>query len=112
MCIRDSLNGTARLFRANIIKPGTNDFVDGFDRDQVSIDGVNFSEPVSYTHLGWAKWHGGGKASSADSCFHHPCLHGKHQAARVCCIKRGMRYVRRRALDHAAARRNPKLNRK
>ncbi|RZA35379.1 MAG: TonB-dependent receptor [Lysobacteraceae bacterium] len=38
------LNGTARLFRANIIKPGTNDLVDGFDRDEVSTDGVNFSE--------------------------------------------------------------------
>ena len=29
------LNGTARLFRANIIKPGTNDLVDGFDEDEV-----------------------------------------------------------------------------
>ena len=35
------LDGTARLFRANIIEPGTNDLVDGFDRDRVSIDGVN-----------------------------------------------------------------------
>ena len=35
------LDGTARLFRANIIKPGTNDLVDGFDRDRVSIDGIN-----------------------------------------------------------------------
>jgi len=38
------LNGTARLFRANLFKPGTNDFVDDFDKDQVSIDGVNHSE--------------------------------------------------------------------
>ena len=36
------LNGTARLFRANIIEPGTNDLVDGFDRDKISIDGDNF----------------------------------------------------------------------
>nr|WP_245559074.1 TonB-dependent receptor [Arenimonas oryziterrae] len=36
------LNGTARLFRANIIRPGTNDLVAGFERDQVSIDGQNF----------------------------------------------------------------------
>ena len=28
------LNGTARLFRANIFKPGTNELVDGFDRDE------------------------------------------------------------------------------
>ena len=35
------LEGTARLFRANIIKPGTNELVSGFNRNQVSIDGVN-----------------------------------------------------------------------
>jgi len=35
------LEGTARLFRANIIRPGTNELVDGFDRDRVSIDGRN-----------------------------------------------------------------------
>lgn len=38
------LNGTARLFRANIFKTGTNDFVDGFDEDKVSLDGYNHSE--------------------------------------------------------------------
>jgi iron complex outermembrane receptor protein len=38
------LNGTARLFRANIIKPGTNDLADGFDEDEVSLDGYNHSE--------------------------------------------------------------------
>ncbi len=38
------LNGTARLFRANIIEPGTNDLVDGFDEDKVSLDGLNHSE--------------------------------------------------------------------
>ena len=38
------LNGTARLFRANIIQKGTNNFVPGFDKDKVSIDGENFSE--------------------------------------------------------------------
>jgi iron complex outermembrane recepter protein len=35
------LEGTARLFRANIIRPGTNELVSGFDRDRVSIDGRN-----------------------------------------------------------------------
>ena len=39
-----TLDGTARLFRANIIQPGTNDLVDGFDRDRVSIDGINEQE--------------------------------------------------------------------
>lgn len=38
------LNGTARLFRANIFEPGSNDFVDGFDPDKVAVDGVNHSE--------------------------------------------------------------------
>ncbi|WP_447584713.1 TonB-dependent receptor [Pseudoxanthomonas mexicana] len=37
------LNGTARLFRANIIDPGSNNFVPGFDKDEVSVDGQNFS---------------------------------------------------------------------
>ena len=37
------LKGSARLFRANIIKPGTNDLVDGFDPKKVSFDGKNES---------------------------------------------------------------------
>ncbi len=36
------LNGSARLFRANIIKKGTNDLVDGFDPAKISIDGHNY----------------------------------------------------------------------
>lgn len=35
------LDGTARLFRANIIRPGSNDLLGGFRRDRVSIDGRN-----------------------------------------------------------------------
>ncbi|TXI48709.1 MAG: TonB-dependent receptor [Lysobacter sp.] len=35
------LDGTARLFRAGIIEPGTNELRDDFDRDTVSIDGRN-----------------------------------------------------------------------
>ena len=38
------LKGSARLFRANIIKPGTNDFVNGFDFTKVSFDGKNESK--------------------------------------------------------------------
>ena len=33
--------GSARLFRANIIQPGTNDFVAGFDERRISTDGRN-----------------------------------------------------------------------
>ena len=40
--VRD-FDGSARAFRANIIKPGTNDFVDGFDEKKISIDGINSS---------------------------------------------------------------------
>jgi iron complex outermembrane receptor protein len=42
------LDGSARVFRANIIKPGTNDLVDGFDERKVSIDGIN-SQKVKNT---------------------------------------------------------------
>ncbi len=37
------LNGSARVFRANIIKKGTNELVDGFDLTKVSFDGKNES---------------------------------------------------------------------
>jgi len=51
------LSGSSRLFRANIIQPGTNDLVDGFDADKVSYDGVN-SQDLSITgsslRLKWA----------------------------------------------------------
>ena len=50
------LNGTARLFRANIIKPGTNELVAGFDRDQVSTDGVNFSELDTWGGSARLRW--------------------------------------------------------
>jgi iron complex outermembrane recepter protein len=35
------LEGTARLFRANIIQPGSNNFRSTFNRNQISIDGAN-----------------------------------------------------------------------
>ena len=38
------LDGSARLFRANIIQPGTNNLVPGFDRERVTYDGVNESK--------------------------------------------------------------------
>jgi iron complex outermembrane receptor protein len=41
-------DGSARLFRANIIKPGTNDLVDGFDAKKVAYDGQNTSELQNY----------------------------------------------------------------
>jgi iron complex outermembrane recepter protein len=41
-------SGSARLFRANIIKTGTNELVDGFDERKISIDGQNASELQNY----------------------------------------------------------------
>ncbi len=38
------LDGSARLFRANIIRPGSNDFAAGFDKKTISIDGQNESK--------------------------------------------------------------------
>jgi len=40
-----NLDGTARLFRANIIQAGSNDLIDGFEADSpISIDGQNRQE--------------------------------------------------------------------
>jgi iron complex outermembrane receptor protein len=50
------LNGTARLFRANIIEPGTNDFVAGFDENKVSQDGLNYSELESQGASARLRW--------------------------------------------------------
>ncbi|NOZ41745.1 MAG: TonB-dependent receptor [Alphaproteobacteria bacterium] len=36
-----SMDGTATVFRANIIKRGTDQLVSGFERDKVSLDGAN-----------------------------------------------------------------------
>jgi len=39
-----NLDGTARVFRANIIESGSNDLIDGFDPDEVFFDGQNRQE--------------------------------------------------------------------
>jgi iron complex outermembrane receptor protein len=49
-------DGSAILFRANIIQPGTDDLVPGFKRDEISIDGQNFQRFQSAganLHLTW-----------------------------------------------------------
>ena len=43
-----SLDGTARMFRANIIEPGTNHLVQGFNEETVFIDGGNKQELDSW----------------------------------------------------------------
>lgn len=50
------LDGTARLFRANVFNAGSNQLVDGFDADKVSIDGDNDQELRTYggsANLSW-----------------------------------------------------------
>jgi iron complex outermembrane receptor protein len=50
------LDGTARVFRANIIKPGTNDFVDDYDRFVVSQDGGNSQRVESLGLMTKLEW--------------------------------------------------------
>ncbi len=57
-----SLDGTARLFRANIIKPGTNDFADGFDERKISIDGRNEQNLDAFGGSVRLRWDLGGMA--------------------------------------------------
>jgi iron complex outermembrane receptor protein len=51
-----SLDGTARLFRAGIIERGTNDFVDGYDRDVVALDGRNEQELDAWGASARLRW--------------------------------------------------------
>jgi iron complex outermembrane receptor protein len=50
------LDGTARVFRANIIQPGTNDFVPGYDRRIVSYDGGNSQTVESTGFMAKLEW--------------------------------------------------------
>jgi iron complex outermembrane recepter protein len=58
-------DGSARLFRANIFKEGSNEFVDGFDEEKISIDGENRSELQSYGANLRVRWELGGVALNA-----------------------------------------------
>jgi iron complex outermembrane recepter protein len=54
------LNGSARVFRANIIKPGSNDVVDGFDPARVAQDGINNQDVKNTGGSVRLKWDLGG----------------------------------------------------
>jgi len=43
-----NLDGSAILFRANIIEPGTDNLVPGFERDKISLDGQNFQHVTEH----------------------------------------------------------------
>ncbi|MFO1336690.1 MAG: TonB-dependent receptor [Burkholderiaceae bacterium] len=64
-------DGSARLFRANIIKPGTNDLVDGFDPKKIANDGVNHSELQNYGANARLRWDLGGMALHSITGFEH-----------------------------------------
>lgn len=50
------LDGTARLFRANMIQPGTNKPVAGFDRDKIAIDGQNSQDLSQFGANARLRW--------------------------------------------------------
>jgi iron complex outermembrane receptor protein len=50
------MEGTARVFRANIIQPGTNNFVPDYDRRRVSFDGGNAQTVESNGFVGKLEW--------------------------------------------------------
>lgn len=54
-----TLDGTARLFRANIIRPGLGDLVHGFKANQVAIDGRNKQSLDTYGASAKLRWNFG-----------------------------------------------------
>jgi iron complex outermembrane receptor protein len=68
--LRD-LKGTARLFRANIIKKGTNDLVDGFDEKSVTIDGKNEQTLSNFGTSLRLRWNLGEVALNSITGFEH-----------------------------------------
>lgn len=65
------LNGTARLFRANIIKPNTNELVDGFDPSKIATDGKNEQRLDSQGASLRLRWELGGLALNAITGYEH-----------------------------------------
>ena len=65
------LDGSARLFRANIIKPGTNDLVAGFDPAKVSYDGVNQQSLSSSGASARLRWDFGSVALVSITGYEH-----------------------------------------
>lgn len=51
-----NLDGTARLFRANMIEPGSNKPVSGFDRDKIAIDGLNEQDLTQFGVNARLRW--------------------------------------------------------
>ncbi len=65
------LDGSARLFRANIIKPGTNDFANDFNPRQVYFDGGNNQRLESNGGNVRVRWDLGPIALNSISAYEH-----------------------------------------
>lgn len=50
------LEGSARVFRGNLIRSGSNDFAPGFDRDSVTQDGINEQDVDSFGASAKLSW--------------------------------------------------------
>jgi iron complex outermembrane receptor protein len=51
-----NLDGSAILFRGNLIQPGTNDIVAGFDPSKISLDGLNYQHVDSHGFSAKLTW--------------------------------------------------------
>ena len=64
------LDGTARLFRANIIKAGTNDLDrDNYKRDMVWVDGTNEQEVTTWGGLARLEWNFGNSTLTSVTAY-------------------------------------------
>jgi len=63
------VDGTARLFRANIITPGDNELVPGFEQDQVYLDGLNSQDISAMGGVMKLNWDFGGSILTSVTGF-------------------------------------------
>jgi iron complex outermembrane receptor protein len=63
------VDGTARIFRANILKPGEGGVVDGFEQDVVYHDGINEQDISSYGGLLRFDWDLGAATLTSITAF-------------------------------------------
>jgi iron complex outermembrane receptor protein len=63
------VDGTARIFRANIINPGTNDLASDFEQDQVYLDGLNEQDISAFGGVLNMNWNFGGATLTSVTGF-------------------------------------------
>ncbi|WP_339863003.1 TonB-dependent receptor [Paremcibacter congregatus] len=66
-----SLDGTARVFRANVIKKGTGGLIDGFDRDVVTQDGLNTQALDEYGFIAKMNYNLGNVTLTSVTSYEH-----------------------------------------